>query len=200
MDYILERDTLMVPYTPDVAAYCRPFSCGDGELDSFFTEQVFLYEKELLCRAYCWIDREDRREIVAIATFSCDGIKSYTLDNSSRNALQRRIPYRKHHRSYPSMLIGRLGVSESYRGRGMNIGSQLIEIIKLLCLSESGMGICRYLLVDAYNTPATLHFYQKNGFKPLYKTEDSEREVFDIDECEPLMSRMMYFDLKLIQA
>lgn len=198
--FIIEDDTYMVLYTEEVAAYCDPFRCGDEELDSFFEEHVFLYEKELLCKAYCWINKSNDKEIIAIATFSYDSIKSYTLDNSSRNALQRKIPQRKRHRSYPAMLIGRLGVSRVYQGKGLNIGSQVMDVVKILCANEEGMGICRYLLVDAYNTEPTLHFYIKNGFKPLYKTEESEREMFEISHEEAIRSRIMYFDLKLIKA
>lgn len=98
------------------------------------------------------------------------------------------------------MLIGRLGVSQNYQGKGLNIGSQLMQTLKVLCSNENGIGICRYLLVDAYNTDITLHYYAKNGFKPLYKTEQSEREMFNIPESESLKSRIMYFDLKLVKA
>lgn len=196
--FVIDDDTIMSPYTREVAEYCDPFCCGDAELDTFFRHEVFLYHDELLCRAFCWINKDNDKEIIAAATFSFDGIKSYTLDNSSRNALQRKIPYRKHHRSYPAMLIGRLGVSQNYRGKGLGVGSQLMQTLKILCANENGIGICRYLLVDAYNTEATIQFYIKNGFKPLYKTEASEREIFDIPKEDPLRSRMMYFDLKLL--
>lgn len=198
--FIFDDETIMSPYTKEVAESCDPFCCGIEELDSFFAKQVFLYQEELLCRAFCWINKNNNREIVAIATFSYDGIKSYTLDNSSRNWLQRKIPYKKHHRSYPAMLIGRLGVNHNYQRKGLNVGSQLMQTLKVLCANEDGMGRCRYLLVDAYNTEETLHYYAKNGFKPLYKTEQSEREVFDIPENEFLKSRIMYFDLKLVNA
>lgn len=196
----IDDDTIMSPYTRAVAEYCDSFCCGDEELDSFFACQVFLYQEELLCKAFCWINKNNDKEIIAVATFSYDGIKSYTLDNSSRNSLQRKIPYKKRHRSYPAMLIGRLGVNQHFQGRGLNVGSQLMQTLKVLCANENGMGISRYLLVDAYNTEATLHYYAKNGFKPLYKTEQSEREVFDIPENEPLKSRILYFDLKLVNA
>lgn len=199
-EFLFNKKTIIRPYTREVAEYCYPFCCGDKELDFFFAREVFLYQEELLCKAYCWISKDNDKEIIAIATFSYDGIKSYTLDNSSRNSLQRKIPYKKHHRSYPAMLIGRLGVSQNYQGKGLNVGSQLMQTIKDLCIDEDGMGICRYLLVDAYNTDATLHYYAKNGFKPLYKTELSEKEVFDIPEEEALKSRILYFDLKLLKS
>ena len=103
-----------MPYTKEVVDYCDLFSCGDEDLDDFFSHDVFLYEEELLGKTYCWINKHNQREIVAIATLSYDGIKTYALDNPSRNALQRRIPQQKRHRSYPAVLIGRLGVNKSF--------------------------------------------------------------------------------------
>lgn len=56
------------------------------------------------------------------------------------------------------------------------------------------------MLVDAYNTDSTIHYYLKNGFKPLYKSEQSEKDAFGISEDDVLRSRVMFFDLKMITA
>lgn len=194
------ENTFMVPYTKDVAEYCEPFLCGDDDLDEFFGHYVFLYEEELLGKTYCWISKENQREIVVIATLSYDGIKTYTLDNPSRNSLQRKIPQQKRHRSYPAVLIGRLGVNKLFQGQGLNVGTQLMEALKYWFVDENNKAACRYMLVDAYNTDSTIHYYIKNGFKPLYKTEQSEREAFGIPEHDALKSRVMFFDLKMITA
>jgi len=199
-EFVFVENTFLVPYTREVADYCDPFCCGDADLDEFFGQDVFLYESELLSKAYCWISRSNQREIVAIATLSFDGIKTYTLDNPSRNSLQRKIPYKKHHRSYPAVLIGRLGVNERYQHHGWNIGSQLMEALKYWFIDENNKAACRYMLVDAYNMEHTLRYYTKNGFKPLYKTEEGEKNAFGIAETERLKSRILFFDLKLISS
>lgn len=190
----------MIPYTKEVADYCDHFSCGDDDLDDFFSYDVFLYEGELLGKTYCWISKENRREIVAIATLSYDGIKTYTLDNPSKNAFQRKIPQQKRHRSYPAVLIGRLGVNINYQGKGLGVGTQLMDALKYWFVDENNKAACRYMLVDAYNTESTLHYYLKNGFKPLYKTEQGEKDAFGISADEALKSRVLFFDLKLITA
>lgn len=197
-DYIFVEKTFMVPYTREVADFCAPFSCGDEDLDDFFHNDVFLYEGELLGKTYCWISRENQREIVAIATLSYDGIKTYMLDKPSKNVLQRRIPQQKRHRSYPAVLIGRLGVNKAFQG--LNIGSQLMDALKYWFVDENNKAACRYMLVDAYNIESTIHYYLKNGFKFLYKTEEGEKESFGIPADEALRSRILYFDLKLITA
>lgn len=86
--FSLVEKSFMVRYTKEVADYCDPFCCGDKDLDEFFKYDVFLYEKELLSKAFCWISKDNPHEIVAIATLSFDGIKANILDNSSRNADQ----------------------------------------------------------------------------------------------------------------
>lgn len=190
--------SVMMPYTKEIAEYCDPFHCGDTDLDEFFAQDVFLYETELLSKAYCWIRKDRPQEIMAIATFSFDGIKTSTLDNSSRNSLQRKIPNTKRHRSYPAVLIGRLGVSTNYQRKGFGVGSQLMDVLKYWFVDENNKAACRYMIVDAYNSDKTLHYYAKNGFKPLYKSEEAERRSFGIPNDEPLKSRIYYFDLKLM--
>lgn len=199
-EFIFVENTFMVPYTKEVSDFCNPFSCGDDDLDDFFSHDVFLYEEELLGKTYCWINKGNQREIVAIATLSYDGIKTYTLDNPSKNAFQRKIPQQKRHRSYPAVLIGRLGVNINFQDKGMNIGTQLMDALKYWFVDENNKAACRYMLVDAYNTESTLHYYLKNGFKPLYKTEQGEKDAFGISADEALKSRIFFFDLKLITA
>lgn len=104
------------------------------------------------------------------------------------------------YRSYPAVLIGRLGVNHSFQGQGLNVGSQLMEILKYWFVDENNKAACRYMLVDAYNVESTIHYYLKNGFKPLYKTEQSEKDAFGILDEDVLRSRVMFFDLKMITA
>ncbi|MCM1519702.1 MAG: GNAT family N-acetyltransferase [Lachnoclostridium sp.] len=200
VEYSFVGKTVMIPYTREGAEYCDHFCCGDSDLDEFFAHDVFLYEAELLSKAYCWISKDNPQEIIAIATLSFDGIKTHSLDNPSRNSLQRKIPYKKQHRSYPAVLIGRLGVNKNYQGNGFNIGSQLMDALKFWFIDENNKAACRYMMVDAYNNDSTLHYYTKNGFKPLYKTEKAERESFGIPDNEPLKSRIYYYDLKFLAS
>lgn len=41
-----------------------------------------------------------------------------------------------------------------------------------------------------------LRYYEKNGFVPLYKTEEIEKQYYNIPQDEPLKTRLLYFDLK----
>ena len=195
--FILERDAVMRPYTADVAAYCSPFSCKDSDLDEFFSKDAFLYETELLGKTYAWINTSDPSKILGLVTLANDSVKAQFIAGSARNRLQRSITNAKRGINYPAVLIGRLGVSSKYQGKGLNIGSQILDFLKGWFRSFDNKTGCRFIVVDAYNNEKTLHFYQKNGFKPLYKTEQEERDFLKLNPEDPLETRFMFFDLKL---
>lgn len=195
--FVLERDTVRKPYTAEVAEYCDPFSCKDKDLDEFFAKDALYYDSELLGRTYAWIDISHPTNILALVTLANDSVKAKFITKSARNRIQRGITNAKRGMNYPAVLIGRLGVSSKYRGKGMNIGSQILDYIKGWFQSEDNKTGCRFIVVDAYNNPQTLHFYEKNGFKPLYNSETEERAFLELKPEEPLETRFMFFDLKI---
>lgn len=195
--FSLANDATRLPYTEEVAAYCMPFRCDDKDLDEFFERDAFLYDTELLGRTYAWVSSENTRQILGLITLANDSVKSENIAKSAKNRLQRGVPNSKRGINFPAVLIGRLGVSLDFRGRGMNIGSQILDFVKDWFRSEDNKTGCRFIVVDAYNNEKTLHFYEKNGFKPLYKNEREERDFLELGCDEPLETRFMFFDLKL---
>lgn len=193
--FVLERDAVMRQYTRDIASYCDSFHCDDSDLDEFFARDAFFYDEELLGRTYAWINTENPTLIMGLVTLANDSIKAKNIISSARNRLQRGITNAKRGMNYPAVLIGRLGVSSVCRGKGLNVGSQILEFIKDWFRADNKTG-CRFIVVDAYNNERTLHFYEKNGFKTLYKTEQEERDFLKIKDDEFLETRFMFFDLK----
>ena len=49
--------------------------------------------------------------------------------------------------------------------------------------------------MDAYNSKVPLTFYQKNGFKQLFSTEEQEKVYRNISVDGPLNTRLMFYDL-----
>lgn len=194
--FILSRDARRVKFTPEIASYCLPFSCDNEDLDSFFNDDSLLYDKELLGKTYAWINIKNERQILAMTTLANDSIKLKIISPSAKNRLQRSIVNSKRGINYPAVLIGRLGVSSYVQGKGLKIGSQILSFIKDWFRSENNKTGCRFLVVDAYNNPRTLHFYQSNGFKFLYKSENDERDFLELNKDERLETRFMFFDLK----
>lgn len=195
-NFCLADKATRLPYTKEVASYCASFHCDDKDLDEFFARDAFLYDSELLGRTYAWVNSENTQQILALITLANDSVKSENIAKSAKNRLQRGVPNAKRGLNFPAVLIGRLGVSSEFRGKGLNIGSQILDFVKDWFRSEDNKTGCRFIVVDAYNNPKTLHFYEKNGFKPLYKSEKEERDFLNLKEDDDLETRFMFFDLK----
>lgn len=183
------------PYPVTTLGELGTFSCGDNDLDDFFHQEAFLYAEQLLGKTYYFATTGADKKIVYAFTLANDSIKAALIPNSSRNKIQRKIPNSKRTRSYPAVLIGRLGVAKEFQGCGYSVGSQIIEYIASWFIHPDNKTGCRFIVVDAYNKESVLHFYGKNGFKFLYSTEELEKEANHIPAEDPLESRMMYLDL-----
>lgn len=169
------------------------FTCGDADLDDFFHNHALLYAKEHLGKTYVFVNN-NTSEIVAFFTVSNDSIKTTFIPKNATNRVQRKIPGLKHLRTYPAVLIGRLGVNKSYQGKGFMIGRQIVNFIKLWFLDDENKTGCRFLVVDAYNKPEVLSFYERNGFKYLYATEEDEINATQVHD-NSINTRLMFLDL-----
>jgi GNAT superfamily N-acetyltransferase len=172
---------------------CLPFSCGDDDLDDFFLNNSENYDRQLLGKSYYYCLKANPSTIVCAFTLSNSSIDARHLPNSRKKKLTENIPYEKRLSSYPATLIGRLGVSKDFGGKG--IGSEMLEFIKLWLLDPNNKTACRYLTVDAYNNDAVLKFYEANGFHLLFSTEKQEKEHIGLPDTAGLATRLMYFDL-----
>lgn len=173
-----------------------PFDCGDEDLNDFFAHEAVLYADELLGKTYLWATNEEPHCIVAAFTVSNDSIKSKLLPRYAINKINRPISNHKRGRTYPAVLIGRLGVAKDFQGDHRHVGSQVVDFLKDWFSDEDNRTGCRFLVVDAYNSPGVLAFYDRCGFRHLYRSEDEERDFYGLPADEPLRTRMMYFDLK----
>lgn len=197
MDEIsLYDDCVMLACNKEVRDNCLPFSCGVDDLDDFFINDADLYAEELLGKTYCWVTTEAPHRIVALFTLSNDSIKTKLMPSNDKNRFQRNIVNPKRGRSYPAVLIGRLGVNRDFQNSPSHVGRQLMSFIKDWFRHEDNKTGCRFIVVDAYNEDKVLRYYEKNGFVPLYKTEKIEKQYYDIPQDEHLKTRLLYFDLK----
>jgi len=169
------------------------FDCDDRDLNDFFNYDAIHYRDQLLGQTY-FFRMKETNEIVCAFSLSADSIKTYLLPGSRRKRIKEHIPHEKSLQSYPALLIGRFGVSVNWNGQG--IGSQLINYIRYFCLSKYPY-LARFLVVDAYNSPEVLNFYQKNDFLFVFSTEQQERENLQktYDHIELLPTRQMFYDM-----
>jgi GNAT superfamily N-acetyltransferase len=157
----------------------KPFDCNDADLNGFLLNDARPHIPELLSVTYLI---EDEANTISFFSLLNDKITlKDVLDNKEWNKIRKVIPFRKKFKSYPAMKIGRLGVSNDFKGHGY--GKAILDYLKILFITKNRTG-CRFITVDAY--AESLGFYEKNGFDYLTSTDLGKD------------TRLMFFDLKTI--
>lgn len=181
--------------TENRLAVCEPFSCGDGDLDDFFANDAVRFSKRMLGKTYQFCPKNEPNTIACTFTLSNDSIHITNRfnDQDKEKFLVNTDLIEKGLRRYPAVLIGRFGTNTKIAGNGF--GSAVMDFIKTLVRTSMMTG-CRFLIVDAYNTPSTIHFYLKNRFRFLIEDERLEAKYMNIGMGRlPLHTRFMYYDL-----
>lgn len=189
MSFLSENCSL---YELNNPAQLEGFYCGDKDLDDFFSNDCFNYAKQLLGKSYIYKLDQGSNTVCAF-TLSNASIRVDDLPNARRKKIESDIPHVKALKDYPAVLIGRLAVSEEYHHK--HIGSDVLEFIKYWFIDPNNKTGCRFITVDAYNEPKTITFYENNGFKTVFSTDQQEKEYRHIKENIILKTRLMYFDL-----
>ncbi|MDR1813343.1 MAG: N-acetyltransferase [Tannerella sp.] len=185
----LQNDCELLPLSAGTTF--ADFNCGDNDLNEFFNIDAIKYQEQMLGSTY-FFRHKSTGKIVCAFTLSPDSMNTTNLPGSRRKKVKENIPREKPLRSFPSYLIGRLGVDIAFSGLGA--GSQLLTFIKLYCFDNYRYN-CRFLLVDAYNNPSVLNFYLKNEFLTVFSTEEQEREYKKLRPEDILRTRYMYYDM-----
>jgi GNAT superfamily N-acetyltransferase len=193
--FSLSQDCYMVKLDNEVLSNCNPFSCGDADLDDFFANDAIAYENDKMGKTYCWLLKCDITKIVGMITLANAGIQTTHLKNHPKRKLNDHIAYNKRGRTYPAVLIGRLGVDTQFQGKDFRIGAQIMDFIKAWFDGSENKTGCRFVIVDAINNEHTVRYYERNGFRPLFPREQDEKDFYDIADDESLRTRMYYFDL-----
>jgi GNAT superfamily N-acetyltransferase len=137
------------------------FNCGKPSLDDFLHSLVSQYEKRNLGRTYVALQGGDERALgyytLASGAIAAEGLPARQAKKLPKHAL-------------PVVLLARLAVDRSVRGRGL--GSFLLRdaLSRSLDLSEK-LGI-HAVVVDALDAEAK-SFYERFAFSPL--TDDKMR-------------------------
>ena len=169
------------------------FTCGDQDLDGFFTLDCFAYARQLLGKTYCYRLNEDSDKVVCAFTLANAGVRVSDLPNARRKKIEAGIPHAKALKDYPAVLVARLGVSSEFRSK--HIGSDVLDFIKLWFIEPLNKTGCRFVIVDAYNTSSTMAFYEQNGFTTVFSTEQQEKDYRHITSETTLSTRLMFYDL-----
>lgn len=184
--------------TEEVLQQCKGFTCKDEDIIEFFTQDYADYAYQLLGKSYCFV-KPDTSEIVCAFTVANSSVKVDSLPSNLRNKLNRKIPNAKRRPQYPAVLVGQLAVSDLFSGH--HVGDELLDFIKSWFIDPLNKTGCRYVIVDAVNHPKVFEYYQRNGFKFLFSSDEEEwtflhnKGLGQTTPIEPMKTRLMYFDL-----
>jgi GNAT superfamily N-acetyltransferase len=156
------------------------FDCGDNDLNEFFFRDSRLANSELVAVTYAWIDNGNT---LAYFSVSNDAVKRELLTGSAFKRVTRRMDRGKRYSTLPAVKIGRLAVDKTAQASGL--GTDILDFIKYWFTNGNKTG-CRFVVVDAYNNPGTVSFYQKNSFQFLLESDKTNK------------TRLMFFDLKAV--
>ena len=135
----------------------RPgFFCGVEILDRYLQKQAKQDIKRHISRVFVAVEKDCPAKVVGYYTLSSLSIELTQLPEN----LSRKLP--KH--PVPAVLIGRLAVSQSARGKG--VGKMLLADAVKRVLSVSDEVAVYALVVDAINSHAK-DFYERFGFIPF---------------------------------
>jgi len=171
--------------------FISDFDCGNDDLNEFFNKDALQYKRQMLSQTI-FFRQKSSNAVVGAFSFSASSIKTADLPGSRRKKVKEHIPREKSFKSYPAILIGRLGVAKEFSRKG--IGAQMLYAIKTYCLANFP-DFVRFLSVDAYNEPDVINFYQKNKFTTVFSSEEQEKETYMQKPSDILRTRYMFYDM-----
>lgn len=95
--------------------------------------------------------------------------------SNSKNKVQRKIPNVKRMRSYPAVLIGRIGVSTAFQNKGYDIGKQTINYIKRWFIHPDNKTGCRFVVVVLI-MPQNLSVFTKRMISSIFMLQSMKKK------------------------
>lgn len=188
-----------------VVEACEEFECTHSqEIHNFFKSEFVEYEREMLGKSYCFVTDTTSQDLVCAFTVANSSIRLDLLPKRRRNKINRSIPNPKRNRQYPAVLVGQLAVFDKFRGLG--IGKEILDFIKGWFKHDTNKTGCRYIVVDAVNTPKVIKYYLDNGFELMFSSDKEELEYYRKEKQDILQkekfckTRLMFFELMNLNA
>ena len=190
----LSENCAFAPLTEQLHEALTGFDCQrEPAIQDFFRNEAILNAKELMSKSYCFYKKDTMQAVAAFCVINTD-ISVDLIPKSTRNKLNRKIPYAKQRDHYPAVLIGQIAVFDAFAK--YHLGNELMDSIRWWLRNVANLIAARYVVVDAVNNEKVLQFYARNQFWTVFKTEEDERKANDLEDGQPLLTRFMISDLK----
>ncbi len=168
-----EDDIEIIELGDSTSAFIAEFKSCISEIEKFLKEDALNQMKEGINKTYLWMSRSQKK-IIGYVTICCDAIN---IDRIQKDEMIRRgISYK----SLPALKIGRMGVNQEFRHRG--IGTKMLTFVIKRALTLHKIAACKFITVDAKNDEQIpeedkpLRFYRQNGFETL-KTKKKTKVI-----------------------
>ena len=190
----LSENCAFAPLTEQLHEALTGFDCQrEPAIQDFFRNEAILNAKELMSKSYCFYKKDTMQAVAAFCVINTD-ISVDLIPKSTRNKLNRKIPYAKQRDHYPAVLIGQIAVFDAFAK--YHLGNELMDSIRWWLRNVANLIAARYVVVDAVNNEKVLKFYARNQFWTVFKTEEDERKANELEDGQPLLTRFMISDLK----
>lgn len=150
------------PFNREPGSY--KFDCDNPDVNEFFWGEFLNYERLRLCKTYELTTEEIIAENLDPVAFISYSNHAEKLSKIIKELVK--IPEAKRLKQCPATKLVWLGVSKDSQKDG--VGTDLLNITKLLFISEENRTGCRLITVDAMNDPdhdqRPVRLYEKNGF------------------------------------
>ena len=190
----LSENCAFAPLTEQLHEALTGFDCQrEPAIQDFFRNEAILNAKELMSKSYCFYKKDTMQAVAAFCVINTD-ISVDLIPKSTRNKLNRKIPYAKQRDHYPAVLIGQIAVFDAFAK--YHLGNELMDSIRWWLRNVANLIAARYVVVDAVNNEKVLQFCARNQFWTVFKTEEDERKANELEDGQPLLTRFMISDLK----
>lgn len=120
------------------------------------------------------------RPFVLVEETSNEVLGYFTLCNQSipKESLPKKVAAKLGYRDVPTILLGRMAVSERLTGQGLGTKLLLAALLQAYKITDGGKG-CYAVVLDA-GEESLLHWYGKRGFTPAPTAQQPRRMVMSM--------------------
>ena len=182
------------PLTDELLTRLNDFVCHhETDISDFFKHKAVMASEEMMSKSYCFYD-EERNEMVAAFCVLNTSLPTENLPNYARRSVNKNVKYEKQRKHYPATLIGQFAVFDAFAD--MHLGDEFLTFVLFWIIDNAQSMGNRYVIVDAINKEKVIKFYERNGFKIMFRTEEEEIAATGKQDAASLPTRMMFADLK----
>lgn len=196
---MIDLDDLLRVTVGEIDLDLASFDCGRKSINEFFRDEAKTYQDELFGKTYFFVSPDNPTKVVAGFTVANASIFTKHLGNSRQKKISREVHHEKGLINYPAVLLAQLGVDIKYKGN--HLGEQIIEYVEDWFTSDDNKSGCRHLIVDAYDEPRLLDYYQRNGMNLFFSSLEQEMKYrnWNIAKDGKLETRLMFKDMILLR-